>query len=160
MGRTSLWMFPIYGMGVLLPGIVNTADRWPHRPVCISGGGEPVVFLQKQAVVRHSFMDMVLIFTAEYVTGTILKYFNVCPWDYSMWPDHIGGVIGWLLGPCGFAPGFSLRCFRPPADLKTQTNKELYFRCFLVYNGYHQRAESIHLSADGSKYFEQKESYI
>ena len=26
------------------------------------------------------------------------------------------------------------------ADLKTQTNKELYFRCFLVYNGYHQRA--------------------
>ena len=27
-GRTSLIMFPIYGMGVLLPGITSFADRW------------------------------------------------------------------------------------------------------------------------------------
>ena len=98
MGRTSLWMFPIYGMGVLLPGIVNTADRWLTGLSAFPEAGTDRISPPAR-LVRHGLMDMVLIFTAEYVTGTILKHFNVCPWDYSMWPDHIGGVIRLAFGP-------------------------------------------------------------
>ena len=76
MGRTSLWMFPIYGMGVLLPGIVNTADRWLTGLSAFPEAGTDRISPPAR-LVRHGLMDMVLIFTAEYVTGTILKHFNV-----------------------------------------------------------------------------------
>jgi len=56
-------------------------------------------------LVRHGLMDMVLIFTAEYLTGVFLNAFGVCPWDYSMWPDHIGGVIRLAFAPLWFCTG-------------------------------------------------------
>ena len=117
MGRTSLWMFPIYGMGVLLPGIVNTADRWLTGLSAFPEAGTDRISPPAR-LVRHGLMDMVLIFTAEYVTGTILKHFNVCPWDYSMWPDHIGGVIRLAFGPLWFCTGLLFEMLQTPVRLE------------------------------------------
>lgn len=103
-GRTSLWMFPIYGMGVLLPGIVNRADCWLTGLSAFPDAGTDRISPAAR-LVRHGLMDMVLIFTAEYITGMTLKHFNVCPWDYSMWPDHIGGVIRLAFAPLWFCTG-------------------------------------------------------
>ena len=104
MGRTSLWMFPIYGMGVLLPGITSFADRWLTGLCLFPQAGEQHISASAR-LVRHGLMDMVLIFTAEYLTGVILNAFGVCPWDYSMWPDHIGGVIRLAFAPLWFCTG-------------------------------------------------------
>ena len=59
MGRTSLIMFPIYGMGALLGPIGKLTDRWI---------GDANIRASDRAV-RHGMLYMVLIFLAEYTTG-------------------------------------------------------------------------------------------
>ena len=79
MGRTSLIMFPIYGMGAL--------------------------FSRLARAVRHGLIYMVLIFIAEYITGIWLTSLGICPWDYSLWPDNVGGVIRLKFAPLWFGTG-------------------------------------------------------
>ena len=45
-------------------------------------------------------------------------YFNVCPWDYSMWPDHIGGVIRLAFGPLWFCTGLLFEMLQTPGRLE------------------------------------------
>lgn len=103
MGKTSLIMFPIYGMGVLLGPIGQWVDRWLAG---IPGAPGPGNGLSPAArAIRHGLLYMVLIFTAEYMTGTALKFLGICPWDYSAWPDQVDGVIRLSFAPLWFGTG-------------------------------------------------------
>ncbi len=96
MGRTSLWMFPIYGMGALLGPISRCVDRWI---------GDDKVLSIKDKFWRHGFNDMVLIFIAEYMTGACLKAKGMCPWDYSGRLLNIDGLIRLDFAPFWFGTG-------------------------------------------------------
>ena len=82
-GQTSVWMFPIYGMGCLLV--------FPYR------------LLKNRSVLIRGFSYMVAIFTGEYISGRLLTYFQACPWDYSKCRFNLHKVIrldyapGWFL---------------------------------------------------------------
>ena len=56
-------------------------------------------------MIRHGLIYMVLIFIAEYVAGTWLTGLGICPWDYSAWPDNVGGVIRLKFAPLWFGTG-------------------------------------------------------
>ena len=77
MGRTSILMFPIYGMAVLLAPIAGAFDR--------VGGACGTV--------------------AEYASGAWLKDKNMCPWDYSQCRANIHGLIRLDFAPLWFAVG-------------------------------------------------------
>ena len=95
MGRTSMYMFPIYGMGILLSPI----GRWMDRQLGVfSDTG-------KDWILRHGIMDMVMIFFAEYLTGSLLKYLGVCPWDYTGKRFSINGLIRLDFAPFWFGTG-------------------------------------------------------
>lgn len=95
MGQTSLLMFPIYGMGALLAPIGKLTDRWL--------GGQPL--RSTDQYVRHGMLYMVLIFTAEYISGAWLKARGMCPWDYSGKQSNINGLIRLDFAPLWFATG-------------------------------------------------------
>lgn len=90
LGRTSLWMFPIYGLAAPL--------------------FEPVHdFLRP----FHWFMRGVLylfgIWAIEYATGWLLRRLTgKCPWDYSHLRGHLHGLIAWEYGPVWFLFGLGL----------------------------------------------------
>jgi len=73
MGKTSLWMFPIYGMAAFLKPLCGLIRNFP-------------------AFIRASFYT-VFIFLGEYISGSILKKHHMCPWDYSKARANIKGVI-------------------------------------------------------------------
>ncbi len=95
MGRTSLLMFPIYGMGALLEPIGRGVDWWlgqqPMRPT--------------DRMVRHGMLYMVLIFTVEYLSGMWLRAKGMCPWDYSGRSTNINGLIRLDFAPLWFGTG-------------------------------------------------------
>ena len=95
MGRTSLLMVPIYGMGALLAPIGNGVDRWIGDSPCRT----------TDQYMRHGVLYMVLIFTAEYVSGTWLKARGMCPWDYTGRQSSINGLIRLDFAPLWFATG-------------------------------------------------------
>lgn len=85
MGKTSLWMFPIYGMAAFL------------KPFCR-------LFKNFPTGIRAFFYSM-LIFLGEFVSGSILKKYNICPWDYSKARTNINGVIRLDFAPFWMAAG-------------------------------------------------------
>ncbi len=66
-------MFPIYGMTAFF------------RPFCR-------LLKRFSPVLRGAFYSC-LIFLGEYVSGSILKKYRMCPWDYSGAKTSIKGVI-------------------------------------------------------------------
>lgn len=85
MGKTSVWMFPIYGMASFL------------APVCR--------FLKNKNAMFRGIIYTCCIFLAEFFTGTLLKKYNVCPWDYSKAKLNIKGVIRIDYAPLWFLTG-------------------------------------------------------
>jgi len=70
---TSLWMFFIYGMVVLI---------------------EPFfLWLAPFNIILRGIIYATLIISGEFLTGILLKRANVCPWDYSHTRFHIKGII-------------------------------------------------------------------
>ena len=70
MGRTSLIMFPIYGMGALLGPISGMMDSWlSDLPGFEEASRERISPLA--LAIRHGLLFMVMIFIAEYVTGIL-----------------------------------------------------------------------------------------
>lgn len=63
MGQTSAWMFPIYGTAALIGEI---APRIAHWPLAVRG-----------LLYGSSIM------AGEYISGSILTKFDVCPWSYK-----------------------------------------------------------------------------
>ncbi len=84
-GRTSIWMFPIYGMAALIKPCYQFIKT---KPAIIRGG-----------------IYSLGIFGFEYVSGSILKKHHLCPWDYSKVPTNINGVIRLDYAPLWMAAG-------------------------------------------------------
>lgn len=103
MGKTSLIMFPIYGLGVLLGPICRRLDRWLDE-----GLWETAKIPGGEILLRHGMIDMVLIFTAEYLFGLWLGRLGICPWDYSGRPTNIHGLIRLDFAPLWFLTGLIL----------------------------------------------------
>ena len=95
MGRTSLLMFPIYGCGALLAPIGRLADLWI--------GDGPLS--RMDWIIRHGLLYMVLIFTAEYLSGAVLTAWGMCPWNYTGFQTSVNGLIRLDFAPLWFATG-------------------------------------------------------
>jgi uncharacterized membrane protein len=89
-------MFFIYGSAVLF------------EPLCHAVSGQH--FLLRGTVY------VLLIFAIEYVAGMVMKWLNVCPWDYSDAKLNVHGVIRLDYAPAWFALGlfFEMLVFRLP----------------------------------------------
>ena len=98
MGRTSLLMFPIYGLGALLAPIGQAVDGWLK-----TGPGD--VLAVRDRVMRHGILYMVLIFLAEYLAGFCLRAGGICPWDYSGRHLNVNGLIRLDFAPLWFLTG-------------------------------------------------------
>lgn len=72
-GKTSAWMFPIYGMAAGIGVIAPKIAHWP-------------------ALLR-SLLYGTAIMTTEYITGSILSNFDVCPWSYEGKKYAIDGLV-------------------------------------------------------------------
>ena len=84
-GRSSLWMFPIYGLAAAIGPVYQRL--------------KPLNF------VFRGLIYMVCIFAVEYVTGSILRSLHLCPWDYSQAAFNINGLIRLDYAPLWFAAG-------------------------------------------------------
>ncbi|MBQ9119178.1 MAG: hypothetical protein IJY09_03855 [Lachnospiraceae bacterium] len=83
--KTSIWMFPIYGMAACL------------SPICKKISGKSTAF--------RGSVYMLCIYGAEYATGRLLKKHKACPWDYSHTRFHYRGVIRLDYAPAWFLAG-------------------------------------------------------
>lgn len=83
--RTSLWMFPIYGMAACF------------SPICKR--------LKDRSTALRGSIYAICIYFAEFTTGTLLKKFHACPWDYSKAKLNYHGVIRFDYAPAWFAAG-------------------------------------------------------
>lgn len=84
-GTTSIWMFPIYGCAAFLAPISHLLQ---HKPFWVRG-----------------LTYMSLIFSAEYLTGSLLQKHNLCPWDYKCSRWNIHRIIRLDYAPCWFTVG-------------------------------------------------------
>ena len=85
MGQTSIWMFPIYGMASCIQEIYPLIEKWP--------------------VLCRGSLYSVGILTGEYISGSILKKLNICPWDYSAAKYNVQGIIRIDFFPVWMAAG-------------------------------------------------------
>lgn len=85
MGRTSLWMFPIYSMAALI---------WPTYSI-----------IKKLPLLIRGLIYTACFFTVEFFSGSFLKKKGICPWDYSTAKSNINGVIRLDYAPVWMAAG-------------------------------------------------------
>lgn len=62
-GRSSIWMFPIYGMAAFLPLLGRV--------------------VKDRCVLVRGTVYAAAIFAVEFVTGRFLKKRGICPWNYA-----------------------------------------------------------------------------
>lgn len=91
MARTSIWMFPIYGMACLL------------TPACR--------FLKGKSALLRGSVYTCCIFLGEYMTGSFLKKHHACPWDYSKARFNLNGLIRFDYAPLWFGAGLIFEKF-------------------------------------------------
>lgn len=84
-GTTSLWMFPIYGCAALFAPIGRLLQKKP-------------------AWVRGLFY-MSMIFAGEYTSGSLLRRYSLCPWNYGKSRFHVKGLIRLDYAPFWFGAG-------------------------------------------------------
>ena len=84
-GNTSVWMFPIYGMASVLTPLFR--------------------FMKKKNIMLRGGVYTCFIFFGEYVSGTFLRKFKVCPWDYSHARLNVKGLIRLDYAPLWFGAG-------------------------------------------------------
>lgn len=84
-GNTSIWMFPIYGMASFL------------SPICRLLKGKNLAF--------RGGVYTCCIFAGEYMTGSFLRRYDACPWDYSKAPLNVDGLIRLDYAPFWFGAG-------------------------------------------------------
>lgn len=84
-GKSSLLMFPIYGCAAFI------------KPVYKHISSLPVFF--------RGTLYTGAIFLTEFTSGTLLKHFHMCPWDYSRTPWQYKGVIRFDYAPVWFVTG-------------------------------------------------------
>lgn len=101
---TSILMFPIYGLGAFI------------RPISQFLGDNPILF--------RGIVYTVCIFATEYVTGSILKMFHICPWNYSNAKYNINGLIRLDYAPAWFAVGLLFEKMLNPVNSRRHTDKK------------------------------------
>lgn len=85
-GRTSIWMFPIYGLTVFF------------EPLCAK--------LKQRHIAFRGGVYTICIFIIEFVTGSLLKkLLGVCPWDYGKRRFSVKGLIRLDYAPAWFTAG-------------------------------------------------------
>ena len=72
-GHSSAWMFPIYGMAASFEMFYPKIKNW--------------------SMLGRGFFYGILIMSGEYMSGSILKAFDVCPWDYKDAKYSIKGIV-------------------------------------------------------------------
>lgn len=92
-GQTSLLMFPIYGLGTLIPFIS--------------------CYLKKLGLFLRGTIYAILIFIMEYLSGSFLRLFDACPWDYSQSRFQINGLIRLDFFPVWFLLGLLFESTKP-----------------------------------------------
>lgn len=85
MGQSSILMFPIYGMAALIGPLSQKLTKFPRL---IRGG-----------------IYTAGIFAAEFCSGTLLRRFCMCPWDYSKCKFNFKGLIRLDYTPLWFLAG-------------------------------------------------------
>ncbi len=85
MGQSSAWMFPIYGMAAVI------------RPLSVA--------FRPLGLLTRGLIYMSGIFSMEYMTGSFLKKWGICPWDYSGAPLNYRGLIRLDFAPLWFLTG-------------------------------------------------------
>lgn len=84
-GNTSIWMFPIYGCAAFLAPIGRLLRS---KPFWVRG---------------LAYMN--LIFSMEYLTGSLLSRRTMCPWDYGRSRWNINRYIRLDFAPFWFGAG-------------------------------------------------------
>ncbi|WP_394924231.1 hypothetical protein [uncultured Robinsoniella sp.] len=84
-GKSSIWMFPIYGMAAFIGPIYRR--------------------INKRSAVFRGIIYTMAIFSTEFLTGAFLKKRGMCPWDYSKAKLNVKGVIRLDYAPLWFATG-------------------------------------------------------
>lgn len=114
MGKTSLLMFPIYGLGALLAPIGKGIDRWldvaagvglKRKRWTVTAQSKTMPLTLRDRILRHGMLYMVLIFVAEYISGAWLRGKGICPWDYTGRHSNINGLIRLDFAPLWFCTG-------------------------------------------------------
>lgn len=100
-GKTSLWMFPIYGSAAFLSPLFRLLR---HKSLLIRG-----------------MTYMSLIFSAEYISGKLLTQKELCPWDYSRAKWNIGKVIRLDYAPLWFLVGLFFEHQARPQEKTTHS---------------------------------------
>ena len=95
-GNTSLWMFPIYGSAAILAPISR--------------------ILRDKPLWTRGLSYMGLIFSMEYLTGSLLAKRCFCPWDYKRSRWNIGRVIRLDFAPLWFCAGLLMEQILAPDD--------------------------------------------
>ena len=72
-GHSSAWMFPIYGMAASFEMFHPKIKNW--------------------SMLSRGVFYGILIMSGEYMSGSILKAFDVCPWDYKDAKYSIKGIV-------------------------------------------------------------------
>lgn len=85
--NTSIWMFPIYATAIIFEPM---SQEMKHK---------------KRPPLYRGFVYAISIFTTEFISGSILKHHDCCPWDYSKAKTNINGVIRLDYFPVWFATG-------------------------------------------------------
>ena len=88
MGKTSIWMFPIYGLGAVIKPLSRK--------------------IRKFNMIFRGFIYMAGIYFVEFISGTILQRKNCCPWNYSKCKYNIKGVVRLDYAPLWFMAGLLL----------------------------------------------------
>lgn len=118
-GKTSLFMFPHLRHGGLSGPFLPESGP-ASSPAGKNGSGRPAL--------RHGLRDMALIFTAEYVTGRLLRSLRACPWDYTGCRFSVDGLIRLDFAPLWFVAGLLFERItqgtgRGPADHEARSHK-------------------------------------
>lgn len=84
-GNTSLWMFPIYGCAAFISLLYRFIKKYPFW--------------------IRGITYTVCIFSMEYISGCLLKHYEVCPWSYKGCKHNINDVIRLDYAPLWFGAG-------------------------------------------------------
>ncbi|MCD8197694.1 MAG: putative ABC transporter permease [Lachnospiraceae bacterium] len=95
-GKSSLWMFPIYGSASLLAPAMRRLKR------------------KGKNVMERGLIYMSCIYAVEFVSGMWLKRRDMCPWDYSKSPRHYKGVVRLDYAPAWFLVGLAFERMLAP----------------------------------------------
>lgn len=84
---TSIWMFPIYATAIIIEPVSKKLCKKKTNTAC------------------RGAVYALMIFATEFITGSLLKKRDCCPWDYSKAKLNINGIVRLDYLPVWFVVG-------------------------------------------------------